>query len=50
MPALLAVTSPRVVPLGIILYGGDDVSADEWGSREWQGHTMVRERVSELAV
>lgn len=48
--ALFAVAQFRDVPLGQLLYGGDDVSGDIWDSRGWQSHTSVREKLFWLAV
>ena len=44
--ALFAVGAFRGVPVGQILYGGDDVSGlGDWDSRDWDTHT-IRERSS----
>ncbi len=48
--ALFAVAAFRGVPLGYLLYGGDDLSSDVWDSRHWQKQTSVREKVFWLAV
>lgn len=48
--AFFAVARFRDVPLGMILYAGDDVSGDVWDSRDWQLHGSVRERLFYLAV
>ncbi|MCP4646093.1 MAG: nucleoside phosphorylase [bacterium] len=48
--ALFAVAQFRGVPLGHILYGGDDVSGDEWDHRGWQDHETLRERLVWLAA
>jgi hypothetical protein len=33
------------VVLGQVLYGGDDLSGDEWDNRAWQSKTDVRENL-----
>jgi uridine phosphorylase len=48
--ALFAVARFRGVVLAQMLYGGDDVSGDEWDSRHWDKSTSVRERVFRLAA
>jgi uridine phosphorylase len=48
--ALMAVAQFRGVPLGQILYGGDDVSGLEWDRREAVDRTSIRERVVQLAA
>jgi len=48
--AFFAVAQFRGVPFGQILYGGDDVSGDEWDRREWMGRTSTREKLFWLAV
>ncbi len=48
--ALFAVARFRGVPLGQILYAGDDVSGDVWDSRDWHVRGSVRERLFYLAV
>jgi uridine phosphorylase len=49
---LLAVAEFRGVPLGYLLYGGDDVSGTlgVWNERNWKGQTSVRERLFQLAA
>lgn len=47
--ALFAVAQFRNVPLAQILYGGDNLDADRWDHREWQGRPSVREMLVELA-
>lgn len=42
---LLAVAQFRDVVLGQVLYGGDDLSGDEWDSRGWQSKTEIRENL-----
>lgn len=48
--AFFAVAQFRGVPFGQLLYGGDDVSAAEWDSRQWNSHTSVREKLFWLAA
>jgi len=48
--ALFAVAAFRGVPLGYLLYGGDDLSSEQWDSRRWQRQTSVREKVFWLAA
>lgn len=48
--ALAAVAEFRNLTFGQILYGGDDVSCEEWDSRCWHERTDVREKVFVLAV
>jgi hypothetical protein len=35
----------RDVVLGQVLYGGDDLSGDEWDGRAWQSKTEIRENL-----
>lgn len=48
--ALMAVAQFRNVVLGQILYGGDDLSGDEWDHRDWQSRSDVRENLFWLAA
>lgn len=48
--AFFAVARFRGVTFGQMLYGGDDVSADEWDHRGWGTHQTIRERLFWLAV
>lgn len=48
--ALFAVAAFRGVPLGYLLYGGDDLSSEVWDSRHWQRQASVREKVFWLAA
>jgi len=48
--AMFAVAQFRHVPMGQILYGGDNLDADEWDSREWTKNWTVREKLVELAA
>ncbi|MCL4298450.1 MAG: hypothetical protein KJ077_22125 [Anaerolineae bacterium] len=48
--ALFAVAQFRGVPLGQILYGGDNLAGDVWDSRGWHKHWAVREKLVALAT
>ena len=48
--AFAAVARHRGVRFTQLLYAGDDVSADEWDSRSWQGRASVRRALFDLAV
>ena len=48
--AFFAVARYRRVIFGQILYGGDDLGADQWDSRGWENHAGVREKLFWLAV
>ncbi|MBD3366645.1 MAG: hypothetical protein GF405_00555 [Candidatus Eisenbacteria bacterium] len=48
--AFFAVAAFREVTLGQILYGGDDVSGDEWDHRDWNRQSDVRRRLFELSA
>jgi uridine phosphorylase len=48
--AFFAVARFRGVKFAQMLYGGDDVSGEEWDSRKWDGHASVREDLFWLAV
>jgi uridine phosphorylase len=48
--AFCAVAEFRNVIFGQILYGGDDVSCDEWDSRCWVDRVDVRDAIFRLAV
>ena len=49
--AFFAVAKFRNIPLGQILYGGDDVSGEEeWDQRDWHNQFSVRERLFWLAA
>jgi uridine phosphorylase len=48
--AFFAVAQFRGATFAQILYGGDDVSGDEWDERNWQAQTSVRERLFWLAA
>ncbi len=48
--AFMAVAQFRGVTLGQILYGGDDVSGDEWDSRDWQSRSDIRRWLIEMSL
>lgn len=48
--AFFAVARFRNVALGQMLYGGDDVSGEEWDTRNWHKRTTAREGLFWLAV
>jgi uridine phosphorylase len=48
--AFAAVAKFRGVSFAQLLYGGDDVSCEEWDNREWHTRTEIRERLIYLAV
>lgn len=48
--AFCAVAKFRNVTFGQILYGGDDVSCEEWDSRGWVDRTDIREAILEFAI
>jgi uridine phosphorylase len=48
--AFFAVAQFRGVPFAQILYGGDDVSGDEWDHRSWNKQRTTREDLLWLAV
>ncbi len=48
--ALFAVAAFRDVALGLLLYGGDDLSGVAWDHRGWQGQTATRRLVFDTAV
>ncbi len=48
--AFFAVAQFRDVPFAQILYGGDDLSGDEWDRRDWMGRVSTREKLFWLAV
>lgn len=48
--AFFAVAQFRGVPFGQILYGGDNLDADEWDRRDWMSRKSVRERLVYLAA
>lgn len=47
---LMAVAEFRQVVLGVILYGGDDLSGDVWDNRGWQSRKEVRSSLFWLAA
>jgi uridine phosphorylase len=46
----MAVAEFRNVILGQVLYGGDDLSGEEWDARRWNSHYDVRENLFWLAA
>lgn len=48
--AFFAVAKFRNVVLGQILYGGDDLSGEEWDGRKWNNKKDVRENLIELSM
>lgn len=48
--AFFAVAQFRGVIAAQILYGGDDVSSEEWDSRHWQRQSGVRDKIFWLAA
>jgi uridine phosphorylase len=48
--AFFAVAQFRGVPFGQILYGGDNLDADEWDRRGWKDRASVREQLVFLAA
>jgi uridine phosphorylase len=48
--AFFAVAQHRDVAFGQILYGGDNLDADEWDRRDWQNRASIREQLVYLAA
>ena len=48
--AFFAVAQFRGVTFAQMLYGGDDVSGDEWDRRDWSNRTTIREKLFWLAA
>jgi uridine phosphorylase len=48
--AFFAIAQFRGVTFGQILYGGDDISGDEWDHRGWQTQLSSRAKLFELAA
>lgn len=48
--AFFAVSQFRSVILGQILYAGDDLSGDEWDSRQWNNQGEVRSNLVDLCL
>lgn len=48
--AFFAVAQFRGVQFAQLLYGGDDLSNEQWDSRHWDEHTSVREKLFWLAA
>ncbi len=48
--SFFAVAQFRDITFAQLLYGGDDVSSENWDSRHWTSHTSVREKLFWLAA
>ncbi|HLG63415.1 MAG TPA: nucleoside phosphorylase [Ktedonosporobacter sp.] len=48
--SFFAVAQFRNVQFAQMLYGGDDLSGEQWDSRHWDKHTSVREKLFWLAA
>ncbi|HSH01316.1 MAG TPA: nucleoside phosphorylase, partial [Anaerolineae bacterium] len=48
--AFFAIAQYRQVTLGQLLYGGDDLSGDQWDSRDWHGNHTARHKLLTLAA
>ena len=48
--AFFAVAQFRNVPFAQLLYGGDDLSGDQWDHRDWLGQVSTREKLFWLAA
>ena len=48
--AFFAVAKFRNVALGQILYGGDDLSGEEWYGRIWNERKDIRENLVDLSI
>jgi uridine phosphorylase len=48
--AFFAVAQFRGVSFGQLLYGGDDISGEEWDSRHWDKRATIREKLFWLAA
>lgn len=48
--AFFAVSQFRGISFGQILYGGDDLSGNEWDGRQWADRKDIRESIFKLAV
>jgi len=48
--AFFAVAQFRGVPFGQILYGGDNLDAEQWDRRDWMNRASVREQLVFLAA
>ncbi|QSX06467.1 nucleoside phosphorylase [Sedimentibacter sp. zth1] len=47
--AFFAISKFRGVKLGLVLYGGDDLSGVEWDSRKWNSRENIRKNLVELS-
>jgi hypothetical protein len=45
-----AVAQFRNVTFGQLLYGGDDLTGDEWDERGWDKLSSTREKLLQLAI
>ena len=48
--SLMAVAEFRNLPLGQVLYGGDDLSGSQWDHRGWQSRNDVRKNLFWISV
>ncbi|MBP6178277.1 MAG: nucleoside phosphorylase [Anaerolineales bacterium] len=48
--AMMAVSQFRNVSFGQVLYGGDDLSGEEWDNRGWQSRSEIRESLFWLSA
>lgn len=48
--SLFAVAQYKELTLGQILYGGDDLSGNNWESRNWKSQTEIREYLLQLSM
>lgn len=48
--AFFAVSKFRDVKLGQILYGGDDLSGENWDGRKWNSRSEIRENLVDLSM
>ena len=48
--AMMAVSQFRKVSFGQVLYGGDDLSGEEWDNRGWQSRSEIRESLFWLSA
>jgi len=48
--AFFAVSKFRNVLLGQILYGGDDLSGEEWDRRSWNSRNDIRKNLVDLSI
>lgn len=48
--AFFAVSRYYNIPLAQLLYAGDDVSGDDWDSRNWNTQENIRYKLLRLAI